>query len=348
MKRNSLLEKDLKFIAEKILSLLSFFKNQKIFITGGTGFFGSWILETFLYLNETLDLNLSAVILTRNYKKFEQKAPYLAKYKYFKFIEGDVKNFKFFKENFLAVIHMAATSAEETFRGEDELKKFDTIVEGTRHVLEFTKYNKIPYFLFTSSGAVYGPHTAPVKEEFLIAPSPTDIKSVWGHAKRTAEFLVAYYGEKFGIKTKIARCFSFVGPYLPLNIHYAVGNFIRDALQGGPIIIKGSGEVVRSYLYAADLVVWLFTILVKGKENYPYNVGSDKLISIKELAYLVGECARVKEIIIEREREVPGASSRTFYVPNIERAKKELGLKVFTPLKEGILKTINYYARIVH
>src|SRR3989338_4961828 len=98
-------------------------------------------------------------------------------------------------------------------------------------------------------------------EEYFGAPYPADVKSAWGESKRAAEFICGYYADRYGLEIKIARCFSFVGPYLPLDIHYAVGNFIRDALKGGPLRIKGDGTPVRAYLYAADLAVWLWTIL---------------------------------------------------------------------------------------
>jgi len=339
---NPFLQEDLEFIAKKLSPFFNFLKDQKIFITGGTGFFGKWFLETFIYLNEVFNLNIEVFILTRSYRRFKEKFERLATYKKFTFIEGDVKNFEFFKEKFFAVIHMAATSAEETFRGEDELVKFETVVDGTRRVLEFAKRNKVPYFLFTSSGAVYGKHSYPVDENYLIAPPCNDIKSIWGTAKRAAESLVSYYGEKIGIETRIARCFSFLGPYLPLNIHYAVGNFLKDALAGGPIVIKGTGEEVRAYLYAGDLIIWLLTILVQGKKNSVYNVGSNEGVRIKDLAELIRKKAKVEEIKIEKS-EVRGSMRFSFYVPSIEKAKKELGLRVFTSLEKAIEKTLEFY-----
>jgi dTDP-glucose 4,6-dehydratase len=340
-----IIHNDIEFIYSKTGNIWHNFRNKKIFITGGTGFFGCWLLETIKWLNENKQLDLSATILTRNYKKFFKKAPHLANYSFFNFVEGDIKSFNFFHDNYHALIHFAATNAEETYHGEDELNKFITITCGTKRVLDFAIENNIKNILVTSSGAVYGKQAVNIQnimEEYSVAPNSTDISAALGHGKRIEEFFCSYYAQKFKLKIKIARCFSFVGPYLQLNIHYAIGNFIRDVLNGGPIVIKGDGTAIRSYLYAADLIIWLITILAKGKSIYPYNVGSDESIDILTLARLVARCSgRNINIIIEKQKHFNQA--KNIYVPSIQRARKELGLKVYTSLKDAIQKTFLFY-----
>ena len=149
------------------------------------------------------------------------------------------------------------------------------------------------------------------------------------------------------LEIKIARCFAFVGPYLPLDVHFAIGNFIDDVLKGRPkILIKGDGRPLRSYQYGADLVVWLLTILVKGQHMRPYNVGSDSAVSIEETAACVRDAGvdlmpGIKpEIIIAMPPDQGQPAPR--YVPSVERAKRELGLKEFTPLTEAVRHTLQW------
>ncbi|MFA5062291.1 MAG: N-acetylneuraminate synthase family protein [Patescibacteria group bacterium] len=318
-------------------------RGKRLFITGGTGFFGCWFLESFIRANEKFDLQAEAVVLTRSLEEFKKKAPHLADNSAIKFQIGDVRNFEFPVGEFSHIIHAAATSAVATFNNEDPLVKFETVVEGTRHTLDFAVHSGAKKFLYTSSGVVYGKQPADISnipEEYNGAPDPTDINSVWGESKRAAEFLCGYYANKYGIEIKIARCFSFVGPHLPLDVHYAVGNFIRDGSNGGPIQVKGDGTTVRSYLYAADLMVWLWTILFKGQSCRPYNVGSQMCVTIAELAQKVAQCLKrpVEVKIAQTAKDGPPEQ----YVPSTERAQTELGLKETVGLEEAIKRTINF------
>ena len=138
-----------------------------------------------------------------------------------------------------------------------------------------------------------------------------------------------------GLDVKIARCFAFVGPHLNRNIHYAIGNFMQNCLDGKPIVINGDGTPLRSYLYADDLVEWMFAILERGESGGPYNVGSDRAISIRELAETVRDALDSKSEIVVKGTPVPGAK-QSVYVPNIERARNELGLEVKVSLEDAV------------
>jgi len=344
-RKNNSLKEDLDHILDHTRDLWEELRNGKIFITGGTGFFGCWLLESFIHANEKLGLNANAVVLTRNYEVFHKKSPHLVTHPNVKFHIGDVRDFKFPKGEFSHIIH-AATEVSTKLNEENPLLMFDTIIQGTKRTLDFAVTCGVKKFLLTSSGAVYGkqpPHISHISEDYKGALDPTDIASSYGMGKRVAEYLCQLYSWLHGIETKIARCFSFVGPYFPLDNHYAIGNFIRDGITGGPIIVKGDGKPYRSYLYASDLTIWLWTILFQGEVCQPYNVGSSCELTLSDLANSVANVFHPKpEIKISKPSKRKSKAER--YVPSTKRANNELGVKEWVRLNETIKKTVLWYS----
>lgn len=337
------LSDDLAYIADETRLLWDAFRDGNIFISGGTGFFGCWLLESFVWANRLFGLNARATVLTRNPKALQKRAAHLLHCPEIEFICGDVRDFAFPAGTYRHVIHAAATSAVETFNKEDPLRKFSTVIDGTRRMLDFALQAGAEKFLYTSSGAVYGPQPATTQyldEDYGGAPDPLRVASAWGESKRAAELLCTCYADCYGLKTTIARCFSFSGPYLQLDVHYAFGNFVRDGMAGGPIRVNGDGSPVRSYLYAADLTVWLWTILVHGKSGRAYNVGSENGITIAELARKVGACFSPEVDVVIAGGEAGNASR---YVPSTRLAREDLGLREKIGLREAILRTIAFY-----
>ena len=318
-------------------------QGQSIFLTGGTGFFGCWLLESFAWANDQLHLSAKATVLSRSPEAFAAKAPHIANHPAVRLIQGDVRTFDYPAGEFPFVIH-AATEASAKLNQENPLLMFETVVEGTHRTLEFARTHGTRQFLLTSSGAVYGkqpPEMTHIPEDYLGAPDTMDPNAAYGEGKRAAEMLCRLYAHRFGLEPKIARCFAFVGPHLPLDAHYAIGNFIRDALRDGPIRVNGDGSPLRSYLYAADLTVWLWTILLKGQPCRPYNVGSDRSINIADLARLVRQVANPGlDISVARKADPSQPLQR--YVPSTDRARNELKLEIRFPLEEAIRKTVSW------
>jgi nucleoside-diphosphate-sugar epimerase len=332
---------DLEHIFHNTQDVWESFRGKSIFLTGGTGFFGKWLLESFIYANEKLNLNARLTTLTRDPESFLREFPFYNQYSNsVKFVKGDILSFDFnLEDKFQYIIH-AATAASESLNKVNPLLMLDTITVGTRRVLDFAITQPVESFLFVSSGAIYGKQPFDVSHINESQSFKIDINnpnSAYAEGKRIAELYCSTYFEKLGLPVKIARCFAFVGPYLPLDTHFAIGNFINNVLKNEDIVIKGDGSTMRSYMYASDLMVWLWNILINGKCNEPYNVGSDESISISELAKLISKFdSNIKVMILN---EIIGGS---IYTPEIRHANK-MGLKINVNLELSISKTIDFY-----
>ncbi len=287
---------------------------NRFFITGGTGFWGKSILDyrrRHLFNadgNSWITANLT--LLSRDPDRFCREVPELVDQPGITFVRGDIRSFEI-SDSYDAILHLA-TSAVTTISDDEQTS---VILDGTRHVIDLAQRWGVSKILFASSGAVYGPQTSPVNEETPCAPT-----TAYGKAKLSAERMLV----ESGLDVKIARGFAFTGAYLNQRIHFAIGNFIRSVLENKPIVIKGDGTPQRSYLYADDLVEWLFTVLAKGVSGRPYNIGSGEGLSIRDLAEIVRTTlGGSNEIHILGE---PTSPPYAVYVPCIDRARYELNL----------------------
>jgi len=321
-------------------------RGARLFVTGASGFFGRWILESLQNANKRLRLGLCVFALTRGKAIFAQNCPYLFSDASIHFIEGDVRRFDFPEGDFSHVVHLAASS-DAKVQAADPLGLFEVIVSGTARVLEFAAKRNVRRFLFVSSGAVYGPQPpdiAALREDYDGAADCTHPQSVYGTAKRAAEQLCSLYTADGALEACIARAFAFIGPGMPLDGHFAAGNFIRDGLAGGPIIIKGDGTSLRSYLYASDLAWWLLKILSDGHPGRAYNVGGSEIVSIRELAEAVAESFSPRVHVTVTGRPSPGKKPQR-YIPDVSLAEKELALSARIPLKEALQRTVSWHSR---
>jgi dTDP-glucose 4,6-dehydratase len=341
------LANDLEHIAAETRGLWEELRGERVFLTGGTGFFGCWLVESFCHVNRELGLGARATVLSRHPAKFWEKCPHLAADPAIALHAGDVRNFEFPAGEFKYVIH----AATETTGGQAAEELLSTIVAGTERTLKFAAHCGARKFLLTSSGAVYGRQPAEmthVPESYMGAPDPLDAASVYAEGKRASELMCALFqktatAQGAAFEAKIARCWAFVGPHLPLDAHFAIGNFIGDALAGREISISGDGTARRSYLYAADLAIWLWTILFRGPALVPINVGSGRDLSIRELAEVVaGTLAPGTPIHVAKQAVAGAAPAR--YVPSVERAEALLGLRETVGLEESIRRTAAWYS----
>lgn len=317
-------------------------RGRRVFLTGGTGFFGKWLLAGFLWANERYGLDAQVHVLSRDPGRFITQFPELAPEPQVLFHRGNIVDFELPPEPFDFVIHAATDVVAEP--PPPALETADAIVLGTRRVLDYARACGVRRVLLTSSGAVYGsqpPEITHIPENYGGGPDPMLAGSTYGEGKRFSEHLCVLFQEAHGIEAVIARCYALVGPYLSLDYHFAMGNFLRDALNGGPIRIMGDGRVYRSYLYAADLAVWLWTLLFRGTAGAAYNVGSDQHLTVEELASKISrKFDPAPEVTIAIKPDPNRPVSR--YVPNIDRARAELGLEPWVGLDEAIDRTLAF------
>ena len=315
----------------------------RLLVTGGTGFVGSWLLEALCAANERLGVRAEAVVLTRDPGAFARARPHLASAPGITLLAGDARAFDPQRWSFSHVIHGAA-SADASLNARQPLEMLDTIVAGTRHTLGWAARSEAKSVLLLSSGAVYGrqpPDLERIPESFSAGPDQLDPLQTYAEGKRAAELLGAIYARDAGMEVKIARLFALVGPYLPLDRHFAIGNFIRDRIAGGPVAILGDGTPYRSYLYAADLAIWLWTILIRGVSARAYNVGSERAVSISEVARIVADTFP-PPVAVTRARTPRQDGPPERYVPDTARARSELGLREWVGLEEGIRRTLDW------
>jgi dTDP-glucose 4,6-dehydratase len=222
---------------------------------------------------------------------------------------------------------------------------FITCLEGTQRVLNLARKSKSCELLLVSSGAVYGsfpPGMTHVKESYLGGLDPFNANSAYAESKRISEWLVAQEAND-GLAVKIARVFAVVGPHLPLDKRFAVGNFLLSALLGEDIVLHGDGTAHRSYLYASDMAAWLWAILLRGQTARAYNVGSEESVSLLDLANRVSRVLTLDEVQVRTLRKPLPNAPPQHYVPATQRAQSELGLPPPISLEYALEHTARWH-----
>ena len=310
-------------------------KPKSLLVIGGTGFFGKSILK-YLSNNSLLNIKINKIfILSR--RKLEL-ATYNKKLK---------KKFKIIKIN-SNILTIKSLPKVDYVIYSAILKNYKNDHKAVKNYLNLAKKNHLnSKILYISSGAVYGkqPETNKgFKENYLQFNNKISFKKSYkkeySKIKLKNEKLFQQFG-KTGAKVSIARCFSFVGPNLPLNTNYVIGNIINNILKNENIIIKANYKIIRSYMYSDDLVRWLLKILDHSNNLCPiFNVGSDNKVSIHKIANVLAK--KYNLVILS-----PKISSKKIdnYIPNINKARKELNLKINNDSLEAIQKTINFHLK---
>lgn len=311
--------------------------SKTLLIVGGTGFFGKAVINSF-YLKRLEKWRIkNLIIASRNAKKFE-KFILKEKKKSIEFIDIDLsKDYSIPKCDYL--MYFAQSSNAQDYNIQPTICKVNFYKNLKSFIAKLNNLKSpLEAILYSSSGAVYGPTSNKKFQEIDKLKCFSEIehgKGLYSEIKKNSEKL--FKNGILNIKKKsIARCFAFVGPEMPLNKHFVIGNFIGNILNKKPLVLKTKQKVIRSYLHTEDLVNWLMTILLNGNEDCPtYNVGSDDAISIHDLASHLS-----KKFKLEISMPKITDSIDDYYVPCITKALS-LGLSPSLSSIESIIKTID-------
>ena len=317
---------------------------KSLLITGGTGFVGRSVLDAFRRgLLEPFGVR-QVIVLARHASRLRDEAPELCG-EAVGLVDGDVLRLNSTYDADV-LIHAAASSDAQRYRV-DPGAESRIIVEGTRRVCDVVRTaRRRPRLVYLSSGAVYGrqsAETAALREDAPQIVETDPQKTSYTQAKRDAESLVRELAVEAGIPARIARGFAFVGSYLPRDTHFAMGNFLGNALRGEPIEVRARHTVVRSYMHADDLATWLVRLgTAPGDGCGIYNVGSAEAISLRGLATLIAAKARVGVVFPSGEDGYASKDTARIdrYVPDVRKARKELGLSITISLEEAVERTL--------
>lgn len=310
-------------------------RSKRILMTGGTGFFGRWMLRALDRLNAE-GHKISVLVMSRDPDGFFARYPSFRNYAWLEIVKGDIRRPAYRAERADLAIHAAADVAGAS--GHNPVAQFTEAVAAADAALSYFRSAQVGRVLLISSGAVYGPQAASVEQIGESAPFPDPLESqrnAYGEGKRAMELLGSLYASSYGLESIVARCFAFFGLGLPAQAGYAIADFVSDAVAGRPIRVIGDGRSIRSYLYGGDLAVWLLRLLSVGENGCAYNVGSDRAIQIGDLAYLVRDVLAPELAVRIETAPDPRATMRRRYVPSVARATT-LGLAQWTDLPEGV------------
>jgi dTDP-glucose 4,6-dehydratase len=304
----------------------------RVLITGGAGFIGSHLCESFLSTGDE-------VICMDNYSTGAQEnIAALAPHPLFTFIDHNVSTFIDVEGPVDYVLHFASPASPVDYL-ELPIPTLKVGSLGTHNALGLAKA-KNSVFLLASTSEVYGdPLVRPQSENYWGNVNPIGPRGVYDEAKRFAEAMTMAYHRYHGLDTRIVRIFNTYGPRMRMRDGRVVPNFITQALKGEPLTVYGRGEQTRSFQYIDDLVAGI-RLLLQSNEHLPVNIGNPHEMTVFQFAETILELTGSKSRIVYKPLPQDDPQVRQ---PDITRAKKILGWEPKVGLDEGLAKTIDYF-----
>ena len=342
---SSVLTADFLAITQSIPSDLKLVVDSNLLITGASGFVGKWLTLSWLSARQELNGNGRLMVVARNIGELRKLCSIYGATNEVIYIESDIRDFEIPTEFTPEYVIHAATPASESLNNQQPEEMMSIIIEGQRNILNESIRSGVGKFLFLSSGAVYGKQPVDVQyvtEDYGGGPLPTDVRSAYHEGKRVAELMGNIRAANNKLSFVTGRLFAFLAPYLPLNTHFAAGNFLLDGMTGRDISVHSDGQSIRSYQYGSDLCVFLWALLIRGRTGEAYNVGSDEAVSISNLAHQIQSTLSTASKV-----EILGdidSSTHTRYVPSIEKIKTELLVSNVLDLQSSIARTAKWFS----
>lgn len=279
-------------------------KDADILITGATGLIGSLAVNTLLYANQTKGLSCRIHAVVRDEVKAGRLyGEQLRKDLGLTLVVQDVCSLKSYDSGIDYIIHGASRTASRSFVNEP-VETIATALNGTANMLELARIKKVKGFIYLSSMEVYG---TPDTDDRITEQHNTNLNSMivrnsYPISKRMCENMCAGYASEYGIKTMVIRLTQTFGPGVSYNDGRVFAEFARCAIEGRDIILHTTGETKRSYLYTADAVRAIFTILLCGDGGEAYNAANENTYcSIYEMACLAAKECVCKDISVRCE-----------------------------------------------
>ena len=323
------------------IECFSVLDHKSILVTGGTGFMGKWIAEMVSYLNESGQYNIKLYLLGRDISKFKEEVPHLAEKSFVTLMEQDVRYVHDLPTEIHYIIH-AAGSPDNREHVSHPLKTIETFYKGTQSVLDAaSRLPDLRKIVHLSSHQVYGRNDDEklIDENFAGIVEPQTVSNCYAESKRISETLCSYYRNYLKLPILILRPFAFIGPYQGLEKPWAINNFIRDGILGGPIRILGNGLTERSYLYGSDMAFWILKSLIEGKVGENYNLGSNHPISLNDLAVKIQHQMDSRIEILSKSSQGTYANVSRL-VPNTDKIIKDLNVVETFAIDAAIDRTI--------
>ncbi len=342
--RIDLVRQDAEAVIAKGFNQLKPLANSHLFISGGTGFLGTWLLELIAALNTQHQFNTQVTVFSRFPQKFVERLPHLGKRKEFHFLEGDIRYLTELPRETDYVIHAAALTDRRLFASNPTMVGEVNAFGAIRMLRAANLLEHLKKIVLVSSGLVYGPQSLQVEridEKYVSGMACDNANAIYAESKRFAEAMATSFVSESKLPLVTVRPFAFVGPYQSLELPWAVTDFIRDSLTGSALKIMGDGATVRSLMYASDYAFWVLAALANGKPRAAYNIGSPHPTDLLSLAKTISQHFTPTPEILTKVGQSGHETTRL--VPNVDAARRDLGVEVTVPLTEALQKTIAWH-----